>query len=390
MRLPIENDLQVKMSEALAGIHAQLRFALTLAHDKAARLAALDGKPALAFKLAHSAGWLLIDEQSSTVARTNGPRHPERPYTALSQSQAVTKIVQKSASWSKTDTLAERAMQGILANDRAAFQNLLALAPLVETQVYSFAARLIEILDALRPRAQTAIATDGHSGALGPYYWRFAGMLGRATLLATTPGASLWLLATARSFTWATWTPSFPLVRERNCWLAAIGARAAAEFGPDIVPYYADALRRARHPLAAADAILGMTAIAYRHETVRDAVLDTFRASRSTQPYSDMMAPELLPLIIQQGEALLLSQNKPVAGRPFPLPPYRIDPTRFDPFNGYVLFAQLPLALATPTASLIPGAGAEPVLPTKANADTMLARSWGPEPVWDQPKPRFH
>lgn len=390
MRLPIDYDLQEKMGEALAGIHAQLRFVMTLERDKAARLVALERNPALAFRLPYSTGWLLIDKQSSAVARTNGPGHPQRPYTALSQSQAVMQALQRSASWSKGDKLAERAMQGILANDRVAFANLLALAPLIETQVYSFAARLIEILDALRPHVQTAIAKEGHSGALGPYYWTFAGMLGRATLLATTPGASPWLVDTARSFTWVTWTPSFPLVRERNCWLAAISARAAAEFGPDIVLDYANALHRARHPLAAADAILGMTAIAYRHDTVRDAVLETLRAAESTRPRSDMVAPELLPLLIQQAQAILLSQNIQAAGSPFPLPPHQIDPASFDPVKGYALFAQLPLALATPAGLFIPGAAATPVLPTKAAADAMFTRSWGAEPLWDQPVQRLH
>ncbi|HEX7855427.1 MAG TPA: hypothetical protein VF503_17225 [Sphingobium sp.] len=52
MRLPIENDLQVKLSEALAEIHAQCRFALAVALDKPARLVPLHGEPALAFKLA--------------------------------------------------------------------------------------------------------------------------------------------------------------------------------------------------------------------------------------------------------------------------------------------------------------------------------------------------
>ncbi|HEX7856781.1 MAG TPA: hypothetical protein VF503_24135 [Sphingobium sp.] len=390
MRLPIENVLQEKMVEALAGIHAQLHFVLALADDKPARLIALGSAPGLAFKLPLSCGWLLIDEQSATVTRTNTTDYPEQPYAALFQSQAVRHAAERSASWSKGDRLAERAMQGILTNDRAAFQHLIRWAPLIETQVYSLAAQLTEILDALRPHVRAAIMEHEKIGTLSLHYWRFAGMLARATLLATTAGSRPWLQDTARAFTWVNWTPSFPLVRERNGWLAAIGARAAAECGPDVVPAYIDALSRSRHPLTAADAILGMTAIAYRHDCARLEVLDVFRGTIATRPHADMVAPELLPLIVQQAHRLLLSDKRPEPGCHFPLPPYSVDPTSFAPATGYSLLSQLPFALAVPTTSLIPGAGAPSVLPNKVSANAIFIRSWGPEPGGDNSPPRLH
>jgi hypothetical protein len=73
------------------------------------------------------------------------------------------------------------------------------------------------------------------------------------------------------------WTPSFPLVRERSLWLFAIGARAAAEFGPDVLENYATMLDRQTHPAKALDSLTGVVAIGLRHAHARDAAAAILR-----------------------------------------------------------------------------------------------------------------
>lgn len=61
---------------------------------------------------------------------------------------------------------------------------------------------------------------------------------------------------------WVTWTPSFPLLRERTIWLAACAARSAIAFGPAVINKYLVALSSATHPMKAFDALFGLSAIA--------------------------------------------------------------------------------------------------------------------------------
>jgi hypothetical protein len=103
-------------------------------------------------------------------------------------------------------------------------------------------------------------------------YRTFVDTLARTTLFATDAGAP-WLAEGASVFEWSKWTPSFPLIRERDLRSAAIGARVASLFGPTVIESYLNALRRTRHSLFALDAIVGLTAIGLRHPGAREAVL---------------------------------------------------------------------------------------------------------------------
>ncbi|AOH87172.1 hypothetical protein AWL63_23685 (plasmid) [Sphingomonas panacis] len=383
-RLPIADRLQDDMGQALAGIHSLLSFVLTLSVDEAARHAALEETPAVAFRIPHRAAWLLVDRTSASIAGSNSLHLPEKPYAALSLSPTIVRAIQTSPSWAKGSALAERAVYGLLVSDRAAFQKLLAYAPLIETQVYAFAARLVEILDALRGHLLTSPQTGERRATLTQHYWRFAGMLGQATLVATTPGARPWLVDLAKAFTWTTWTPSFPFVRDRNCWLAAIGARAAAEFGPAVIPGYADALDRSEHPLTAADAMMALVAIALQHDAAREEVIGLIRGSTSHRP--GRIAPELWPLLAEQAENVFLETGPATVPHRFRLPSYQVDPTGFDPREGYPLFRQLRSVLGASIATFIPGSGAAPVLPTGADAEAMFIRAWGPEQKLERPE----
>lgn len=68
--------------------------------------------------------------------------------------------------------------------------------------------------------------------------------------------------AEAFAFEWQTWTPSFPLVRERVHRLAMRGAWTAARFGTPVVDRYLRVVMEGRQPLHCFDAVLGITAIA--------------------------------------------------------------------------------------------------------------------------------
>ena len=82
------------------------------------------------------------------------------------------------------------------------------------------------------------------------WYWDHVHALSHMTLLATSAEPTAWLLDMAKSFEWHTWTPSFPLVRERMFRLALRGAWVAARFGPHLVDRYLRAIHERRTPSA--------------------------------------------------------------------------------------------------------------------------------------------
>ncbi|WP_145986981.1 hypothetical protein [Bradyrhizobium vignae] len=69
------------------------------------------------------------------------------------------------------------------------------------------------------------------------------------------------------------WTPSLGFTRERTVWLAAVGAKSAAAFGPAMIEFYVHALGASRHAIRIFDALFGLAAIALRYEDVRERVL---------------------------------------------------------------------------------------------------------------------
>ena len=92
--------------------------------------------------------------------------------------------------------------------------------------------------------------------------WNLMHALSHSTLLATSANPTTWLVEMADAFEWQTWTPSFPLVRERVHRLAMRGAWAAARFGTPVVDRYLRVVMDGRQPLHCFDAVLGTTAIA--------------------------------------------------------------------------------------------------------------------------------
>ena len=156
-------------------------------------------------------------------------------------------------------------------------------------------------------------------------YWGLLSLLGRLTLLATGQGSSAWLADMAKSFTWTNWTPSFPLVRERSLWLYAIGAHAAAEFGPDVLESYEAALNRHTHPAKALDNLTGVVAIGLRYAGACEAAIAVLRRSEHRLSERKLIGPEFFVMEFKQALTLLANgvrlPGRPAAGRPMGEPP---------------------------------------------------------------------
>ncbi len=143
---------------------------------------------------------------------------------------------------------------GLSANDFRAVQRW---APLLATEAYRYVAFSQMLRDATR-----ALLRHRASDRSLRWYWEHVHALSHMTLLATSAEPTAWLLDMAKSFEWHTWTPSFPLVRERMFRLSLRGAWVAARFGPDLADRYLRAIHDAPHPLHTFDAVLGITAVA--------------------------------------------------------------------------------------------------------------------------------
>jgi hypothetical protein len=55
-------------------------------------------------------------------------------------------------------------------------------------------------------------------------YWMAMHAMGNTILLSSAPEANPWLSDMAKRIQWVSWTPTFPLLRERTLWLAACAA----------------------------------------------------------------------------------------------------------------------------------------------------------------------
>jgi hypothetical protein len=108
------------------------------------------------------------------------------------------------------------------------------------------------------------------------------GVMGNAILLTSDAEARPWLTEMAEQFVWTNWTPTFPFLRERTIWLAAIAARSVAAFGSAMIARYFDVLARATEPIKAFDALFGLSAIALSDFSVAPAVLKEIELRRQS------------------------------------------------------------------------------------------------------------
>jgi len=202
-------------------------------------------------------------------------------------------------------------------------------------------------------------------------YWHYAHAMGHITLLASTPGSRPWLADMADSFVWVNWTPSFPLLRERTLWLAALAARSAIAFGEPVVEKYLSTLALATHPMKSFDAIFGLLAIALDQDRIADAVVAELVKQRSilarpnfpNAAYTDLMLKTAIRTLRESGAAqreFVTSLNIGADWRQCGLvgllsaAALRSDPANVLPSGRYLGLTALPMIVALPAEAYYP------------------------------------
>ncbi|SFU25902.1 hypothetical protein [Paraburkholderia aspalathi] len=118
-------------------------------------------------------------------------------------------------------------------------------------------------------------------------YQNLVRAMGALISLACTGPDTAWLSEMAMSFPWHTWTPSLVLSRERSMLSAVQAGSAASQFGPEVISRYLERIGGKESPLVIYDAVLGLTAIATRHRTHIDEILERMsRALTARQAYA--------------------------------------------------------------------------------------------------------
>jgi hypothetical protein len=277
---------------------------------------------------------------------------------------------------------------------RAEFVALLRWAPLIEKPAYRICGRVTTLLDTWRLAALREPETTLPVESTIARYYGLLHVMSYLTLLASESGASPWLTDMAKSFTWVSWTPTFPLVRERTVWLAAGAARSAAAFGAEVAPLYLQALAEARHPMKVFDALFGLVAIACTEnsafESISDGIARQEQAMRSHpmpgQDYADMAfqtAAESLriwarglepPKHILARLGWASNERAGLATRAA----LTLDPTDLGTTGEMIGLAALPTILRSTAAHHFPVHSSGAGLPRLREMRSMLRRAWGP------------
>ena len=157
-------------------------------------------------------------------------------------------------------------------------------SPLLEQLAYKSGTRLSILLDLLRPEIRKNLrAEDTETASPNLYiYWSALHVMANLILLASETQCRQWLNDMASQLSWTTWTPTFPLLRERTVWLAACAARSVVAFGEPVVGQYLTALSKAQHPMKAFDALFGLVAIALDCKVAAPSVLSQIRSLKQT------------------------------------------------------------------------------------------------------------
>jgi hypothetical protein len=190
--------------------------------------------------------------------------------------------------WSRDRGLAEKRASLMLASyasmsempGRHSVDTIMQWAPALEIPAYAAATSISALLDrerqqlfSNRPRGEQIAA------AARRRHWKLVNLMGRLTILSTPPEARYWLSDMATSFEWISWTPTWPLLRERSLWLATVAARSAASFGVAMTDRYFEALGHARNPMKIFDALFGLSAIALGSRSHCNKILREMRRS---------------------------------------------------------------------------------------------------------------
>jgi hypothetical protein len=286
-------------------------------------------------------------------------------------------------------------LPGVLPS-REEYMRLERWAPLIERPAYRFCARALGELDSWRAPAlvEAQGAIRDRETALERYY-ALIHTIAHLTLLCSGSGATPWLSDMAKSFTWTNWTPTFPLVRERTVWLAAVAARSAIAFGAEVVDRYVDVLVRATHVTQLFDALFGLTAIGLSDRNVRDRIAGHIAAEEKVVSRRLMIGAEFAEaayrsatncLSLSEGDAPadhdLLDRLswRPASLRGLGTPEaFRLDPTDIDETGQMIGFRALPHILRAKIPFHYPSRprAHAPLLPTPEEMPELLTRAWG-------------
>jgi len=280
---------------------------------------------------------------------------------------------------------------------REQFAALRQWSPLLEQMAYKCGARLSILLDLLRPQVRKNLTGDAaYADPQLHVYWSSLHIMAHLILFASEAEARPWLSDVASQFRWRTWTPTFPLLRERTVWLAACAARSAIAFGEPVVGKYLEALSAATHPMKAFDALFGLVAIALAHPAAAIPVLSELRSLRAIHvdhrtAYSDYFELEYDDAIRTISRPELIKQDADVEIPGLGWRPQsqqglatraalRTDPARFSASRRFVGFSILPTVISTVPDSYYPTAAAprgELDLSRREIAD-IIRRTWVP------------
>lgn len=163
----------------------------------------------------------------------------------------------------------------------ARFSKLMSYAPLIEKTAYKHVTMISMLLDRARPNIIDGLSKGSYQTREMVAYWQAARIMGVLTLLASDPGAGVWLVDLSKQFRWTTWTPSFWLVRERSSGLALAAGHSAAAFGPSALDAYGEMLGAADHPMRAFDALFGICAIGRGSAELAESAIATIEHQRN-------------------------------------------------------------------------------------------------------------
>jgi hypothetical protein len=304
-------------------------------------------------------------------------------------------------------TKAEPAAQGLLEAffvpgslpSRSDFDAIFQWGPLIEAPAYRFVARATSTLDGWRHSALSEAARGGsESGSVISFYYPLNHTMAHLTLLCSERSAGPWLVEMARSFEWRTWTPSFPLVRERTVWLTAAAAKSAAAFGPDVVDRYLRVVTDSRHAYKAFDALFGLASIALAHDHVLAPITKAVIAAQDTSLDRITTGAEQSLLMFRAAIAALrrwaderqpdpdaLRQLGWDAGARVGLATrqaFRLDPSDIDARGQVLGFSALPAIMQASPGEHYPRRSPvrSPLLPRTHELAGLLTRAWGAGP----------
>jgi hypothetical protein len=371
-----ESKQHADIACALAALELELRVLLALRDSRSLRAEIAGEETSVLIGLPMEAGYLAISAEAISLSRTRPVQLETAPLRTAADLLASVAAASPAASegMAMMEAGARRLITNLFFDDRWDYRQLAPWTAFIEVSAYNAAGRISMGLDRMRRTVHDAGAVsrpDADDLVVG--YRKLVEALGRTTLFATDAGAP-WLAEVGSAFEWSRWTPSFPLVRERDLRSVAIGARAASRFGAAMIERYLAALRRAKLPLFALDAIVALTAIGLRHDGEREAILRSLEREAAGISNKTMPAIEMVAVGHIGARDLLSDAN---ASSDVALLDRRLDAFNLDTAGRMPIFAHLARAVDAPVEELA-RAGMQPK--SVKTERELFFRAWGEYP----------